>query len=223
MASVTHFGVFDFALLIAYTPPVAFSESTARDVAGRWGGLAAEASVNPFLLLAVVAQESRGNQFAARDEPSIGDQSRGLAQILTGTLAQMQAEGRVPRQWTSDDLWNPRINLETAEAVITRQIAWWSGDLPRAIASYNAGINLRQGDPLARAIPGYVDAVLAYYDWFQGSWAPPGPPEMPPGYPGPGEDQPPPGEGTGGIPTVATLGGAGVLVLGLLVAWAGSR
>ena len=196
---------------------MAFSEPTARAVLDRWGGLAADVSSNPPLLLAFVAQESRGDQFAARDEPGIRDQSRGLAQVLTGTLAQMQAEGRVPREWVPDDLWNPQINLQVAEAVITRQIAWWSGDLERAIASYNAGINIRQGDPRARAVPGYVGAVLAYYQWFLAAWNPSGPPETPPGSTGPPGDQPPPGGDTDGNATLAALGGAGVLVLVLLL------
>ena len=209
-----------------YNLLMAFRESTAQSVADRWGGLAADVSPNPHLLLAVVAQESAGDQFAARAEPRINDQSRGLAQVLTGTLAQMQAEGRVPREWGPDDLWNPQINLQVADAVLRRQIAWWSGDLPRAVASYNAGINIRQGDPLTREFPGYSTAVLAYYRWFLDHWRSPGPPA------GPLESPPPsevPGElpgDTDGSPTTAFLGGAGGLALGLLVGvaiWARSR
>lgn len=203
---------------------MAFRESTAAAVADRWGGLALDVSSNAWLLLAVVAQESGGDQFAARDEPGINDQSRGLAQVLTGTLAQMQlVQGALPvapvnPSWGPDDLWNPRINLEVADAVLRRQIARWSGDLPRAVASYNAGINLRQGDPLTRAVPGYVDTVLAYYAWFLERWAPHGAPQTPGESPGPGSDPLEPSSGTDGSPTAAALGGAGVLVLVLLLA-----
>lgn len=197
-----------------------FDLRTAQYVLETWAPLAQAVSVNPPLLLAIVAKESSGNPQASRQEAH--DESRGLAQVLAGTLAQMQTTaGAAPvppvnPAWTPDDLWDPTINLTVAEAVITRQIAWWSGDLLRAIASYNAGINLRQSDPLQRSIPGYMETVMVYYQWFLSHWqgAPPlGPEPDSSGSPGPTE----PAQDTGDTARV-TVASAGALGLGLLLA-----
>lgn len=193
-----------------------FFEPTARQVLDRWGPAAVGLSVNPMLLLAVVAQESEGNPNASRDEPQIGDESRGLGQVLRGTLEQMQAEGRVPRSVTHDDLWDPHTNLRVTEAVIVRQVGLYAGDLAKSISSYNQGTNLRPDSPRLNppANPAYVNAVLAYYRWYLDHWPGDlGAPRGAPIAPEPPATEPGAPDGGAGSPTVATTAGIGILVV----------
>lgn len=195
-----------------YASLMPFFEATARAVLARWGALAAEVSDNPMLLLAFVSQESAGDPNASRQEPQIGDESRGLGQILRGTLEQMQAERRVPTEISYEDLWDPRANLVVASAIVTRQVTRYAGDLTKAVSSYNQGINLRPDSERLRppTNPAYVASVLAYYRWFLDHW------HADLGAPPPTETGPP-GEEPGAPPAVAGLNGAGATTVPVIL------
>lgn len=128
----------------------------------RWRPLAARvvpaaaaregAAVPVELVLALIAQESGGRADATRTEPD-GRVSRGLMQLLDGTA---HALGYQPWQMLSAP-----YSIEAGTRYLARQLKRYGGNVPRAVAAYNAGSARFHPDESFVNQP-YVDSVLKW-------------------------------------------------------------
>lgn len=126
----------------------------ADDVARYWTlvrDTAARYAVDPALVLAVIAQESQFHAGAINPR----DPSYGLMQVQPAT-------GGVSAQ----ALLDPATNVDRGTAYLAAQLDRYGGDVPAALAAYNAGT--------ARPVAGggyrnqdYVTAVSGWYDYFR--------------------------------------------------------
>lgn len=94
--------------------------------------VAARHSIPPAIFKGLVTHESAWNVRAFRNEPKIGDASRGLTQVLLRTA---QSEGYTG---TAEGLFDPATNLEYGARYLARQYRRWQ-DWPAALAAYNGG------------------------------------------------------------------------------------
>jgi soluble lytic murein transglycosylase-like protein len=131
--------------------------------------------VDGLLLAAVVETESH---FSPRRVSPRG--AVGLMQVLPSTAT---AFGKSER-----DLYDPKVNLEVGSRYLGGLIEHFDGDLPMALAAYNAGpaaVIRHNGVPPYRETRQYVRKVLALYGKHRQSvWgeegAAPAPDEVPP-------------------------------------------
>jgi soluble lytic murein transglycosylase-like protein len=118
---------------------------------------ASDNSVDPALIKGVIAQESNFVPTAYRSEPSIGDASYGLMQILLGTARGMGFDG------SGQDLFDPSTNIQYGSAFLSdliRQSNNAGYDLDSAISAYNGGFSSdRPGD--GKRSTNRVDGYLA--------------------------------------------------------------
>jgi soluble lytic murein transglycosylase-like protein len=102
-----------------------------------WQSVVEEAArrhgVPPELVLAVIATESQFRPDAIRNEPKLGDASRGLMQILYRTAV---GEGYAG---TPEGLLDPATNIEYGTRYLARQYKRAGGDWRRAASAYNGG------------------------------------------------------------------------------------
>jgi uncharacterized protein YvpB len=110
--------------------------------------------LSPVLVAAVAEQESSFDPTAHREEPQIGDASRGLMQELLGTARWMGFDGE------PSSLYDVRTNLEVGCRFLRFLMHRYGGHVPTALAAYNAGPGNAdsRGWQCART---YVQAVLA--------------------------------------------------------------
>lgn len=94
---------------------------------------AAKWKLPPDLIRAVIWVESRGKAEAKGYERKLKDYSYGLMQILLATAKEMGFTGGAP------DLLKPEVNLHFGCKYLTKQLLRYRGDIPSAIAAYNAG------------------------------------------------------------------------------------
>ena len=143
--------------------------------------VAAEHEVDPMLVKAVVWRESR---FDPRKIGSAGE--RGLMQVSERAAREWARENQV-QNFRSDDLLDPKINLEAGSWYLHRAFQHWEHQKKPAVfalAEYNAGASRAQrwanNDPTAtmsdRAFrqnidfPGtrnYVASVLQRYEFYR--------------------------------------------------------
>ncbi len=103
-----------------------------------WRAVADEAALNkidPFLILSVIRQESIFDP----DIVSIAD-ARGLMQVIPPTAARMARELGI-ESFTSDQLQIPERNIAIGARYLAALVKNEKGDLPLALATYNAGPN----------------------------------------------------------------------------------
>lgn len=93
---------------------------------------AATYGIPAAILKGLVAHESRWNPDAVRQEPAIGDASRGLTQVLLRTA---EGEGYTG---AAAGLFDPVVNLDIGARYLARMFRLW-GTWPAALAAYNAG------------------------------------------------------------------------------------
>jgi len=150
---------------------------------------AEEQCVDPFLLAALIRQESR---FDVRAVSRAG--ARGMSQVMPATGAQMSERLRLGA-WDAELLFVPDFNLHLGTRYLyERQARDTFPPLP-LLASYNAGPARvgrwrtwpEFGDPDLFAervsIPetrDYVRTVYASYVWYRSAWLPPPPPPATP-------------------------------------------
>ncbi len=103
-----------------------FPTAFAREVRQR----AASNHIDPSLVMALIRQESAFNPRAA--SPS---DARGLMQILPGTAAR----SRRSQSTVAQRLYNPAYNMRFGCAYLRELIKQFNGNLPEALAAYNAG------------------------------------------------------------------------------------
>ena len=111
-----------------------------------------EAGISPYLLAAVVRQESSGNYLALS-----GKGAAGLTQLMPGTAARFGVQNR----------YNPLENLRGGARYLRWLLDYFGGDVRLALAGYNAGEGavLKYG----RRIPPYretLDYVARIYPRF---------------------------------------------------------
>jgi hypothetical protein len=111
--------------------------------------------VDPYLVVAVVAAESRFNPNARSYKGAAG-----LGQLMPATAA---AHGVDP--------YDPVANLEVAIRIISRNLQKYNNDPLQALAAYNAGTGAVQrygGVPPYRETRNYLWKIYEYYCWLRG-------------------------------------------------------
>ena len=94
---------------------------------------ASENSFSPYLLLALVRQES----FYQPDAVSSAD-ATGLTQVIPGTAAGI-AEQLGETDFTNSDLMRPNVSLRFGSYYLGQQLELFEGDISPALAAYNGG------------------------------------------------------------------------------------
>jgi len=88
----------------------------------------------PFLWIkAIIGTESSFNPNAYRAEPSIGDASRGLMQILEKTARGLGFAGPV------EDLLNPAVNIDLGARLVRQLMDRFGDDFRDIYSAYNSG------------------------------------------------------------------------------------
>jgi soluble lytic murein transglycosylase-like protein len=131
------------------SPPPSGGFAAALDAAARATGLP------PTLLAAVERQESGGNPNAVSSVGAIG-----LMQLMPGTAAGLHLNP-----------WNPAENLLGGAMYLAGQLRRFGGNLPDAIAAYNAGpgaVEFYGGIPPYPETVRYVSNVMALYQAYGG-------------------------------------------------------
>jgi soluble lytic murein transglycosylase-like protein len=107
-----------------------------------------ETGLDPDLLSAVIATESAGRPCAVSPKGA-----QGLMQLMPGTAAQLGVE----------DPFDPAQNIEGGARYLSGLLGRYGGDLPLALAAYNAGpgrVDAIGGTPAFRETIRYVEAIL---------------------------------------------------------------
>jgi uncharacterized protein YvpB len=110
--------------------------------------------LDPVLVAAVAEQESDFDPLAFRDEPQIGDASRGLMQVLYGTAKWMGYEGQ------AEGLLDAETSLRYGCVYLRYLMHRYGGDVRCALAGYNAGPG-NVDTKGWRCVAGYVESVLS--------------------------------------------------------------
>lgn len=122
--------------------------------AGDWWDLASTMGdrygVDPSLILATIDVESGGDPTAINPR----DPSYGLGQVMVPTARQF-----VPGI-SADDLLDPETNVSIVARYLRDQLDRYNGDVPSAVAAYNAGTARRDASGNFTN-QSYVDRVLA--------------------------------------------------------------
>lgn len=111
--------------------------------------------VDPYLVVAVIAAESRFNPNARSYKGAAG-----LGQLMPATAA---AHGVDP--------YDPVANLHVAIRIIRRNLDKYNGDARLALAAYNAGtgaVKKHGGVPPYRETQDYLWKIYEYYCWLRG-------------------------------------------------------
>lgn len=111
--------------------------------------------VNPNLIKAVMASESGGKPNAQSSK-----NAKGLMQLIDSTATDMGVQ----------NVWNPKQNIFGGAKYLKQMLDKFQGDLPRAVASYNAGpaaVEKHGGVPPIKETKDYVSKVLNYLQQFE--------------------------------------------------------
>ena len=118
--------------------------------------------VDPYLVVAVIAAESRFNPNARSYKGAMG-----LGQLMPATAAAHNV-----------DAWDPIANLNVAVRIIRRNLDKYHGDWNKALAAYNAGsgaVDRYKGVPPYRETRNYLWKIYEYYCWLNGTMPEPRP------------------------------------------------
>lgn len=92
------------------------------------------AGVSPLWIRALIRQES-----SFRPDVRSPSNALGLMQLLPATGAELAKDLRIKDYSSSDALLNPEINIKIGSYYLARLIRSFSGNVPLALAAYNAG------------------------------------------------------------------------------------
>ena len=122
---------------------------------------------------AIAGAESDYNPNAYREEPQIGDASRGLMQVLLKTARGLGYEG------PEEGLFDPATNVSLGAKLIRQNIDRFGNSFERVYSAYNSG------SPTAyltnSQVKAHVDRALAYLEAVEESLQRPGPSAQPSG------------------------------------------
>jgi len=123
----------------------------------------AQYNVDPYLVVAVIAAESRFNPQARSYKGAMG-----LGQLMPATAAAHKV-----------DAWDPIANLHVAIRIIRRNLdKYGPNEWNKALAAYNAGVGAVDrygGVPPYRETRNYLWAIYEYWCWLNGIEAEPRP------------------------------------------------
>jgi soluble lytic murein transglycosylase-like protein len=131
--------------------------------------VASSYGVDPSLIKATIAQESSFKPDAYREEPTIGDASTGLMQLLNRTAKALGYTG------PPEGLKDPATNIGFGVKLISQNIKQAQGNVDVAISAYNAGFSSIRPNDAKRDKDGnivnqsYVNKVKTYYAYFKGA------------------------------------------------------
>jgi Rod binding domain-containing protein len=111
--------------------------------------------VNANLIKAVMASESGGKPNAQSSKDA-----KGLMQLIDSTASDMGVK----------NVWNPQQNIFGGAKYLKQMLDKFQGDLPSAVASYNAGpaaVEKHGGVPPIKETKDYVSKVLNYLQQFE--------------------------------------------------------
>jgi hypothetical protein len=112
-------------------------------------------NVDPTLVVAVIAAESRFNPNARSYKGAMG-----LGQLMPATAAAHNV-----------DAWDPIENLHLAIRIIRKNLDKYNGDWNKALAAYNAGtgaVDRHGGVPPYRETRNYLWKIYEYWCWLNG-------------------------------------------------------
>lgn len=139
--------------------PVQAVPDTVRRRVDTLGPIVREAAerhgVNENLLKAVIAAESAGQTNARSSKDA-----KGVMQLIDTTAAMMGVH----------NVWDPRDNINGGAKYLGQMMARFTGDIQRAVASYNAGpgaVEKHGGVPPYRETQAYVSKVMDYFRYFE--------------------------------------------------------
>jgi soluble lytic murein transglycosylase-like protein len=115
----------------------------------------AKYNVDPTLVVAVIAAESRFNPNARSYKGAMG-----LGQLMPATAAAHNV-----------DAWDPIENLHLAVRIIRKNLDKYDGDWNKALAAYNAGtgsVDRHGGVPPYRETRNYLWKIYEYWCWLNG-------------------------------------------------------
>jgi len=111
--------------------------------------------VSSSLIKAVMASESGGKPYAQSSK-----NAKGLMQLIDSTAADMGVK----------NVWNPQQNIFGGAKYLKQMLDKFQGDLPSAVASYNAGpaaVEKHGGIPPIKETKDYVSRVMNYLQAFE--------------------------------------------------------
>jgi len=112
-------------------------------------------NVEPALIKAIIKAESNFNHRAVSRKGA-----RGLMQLMPATASSLQVK----------DSFHPENNIEGGVKYLRYLLNYFNGNLPLALAAYNAGENAvirHRGIPPYRETQVYVRRVMSYLDKFR--------------------------------------------------------
>lgn len=118
-------------------------------------------NIEPALIRGIIKAESNWDVNASRFETHKEDSSWGLMQVMLATARKILNNPNL----TTTHLINPRINIEAGVKVLAENWNRW-GNLPDAIAAYNAG-SPRLGKDGKYVNKDYVYKVLSNYETYK--------------------------------------------------------
>lgn len=124
------------------------SRADLRDLVRR---ISVEQGVDPRLVHALVTVESGYQPRAVSPKGALG-----LTQLMPATAKRLHVTNP----------FDPEQNVRAGVRELSRLIARYQGDLPRALAAYNAGegaVDRYRGVPPYRETRGYVERILSLY------------------------------------------------------------
>jgi soluble lytic murein transglycosylase-like protein len=111
--------------------------------------------IEPALIKAIIKAESNFNHRAVSPKGA-----RGLMQLMPATASSLQVQ----------DSFHPENNIEGGVRYLRYLLNYFNGNLPLALAAYNAGENAvirHRGVPPYRETQVYIQRVLSYLDKFR--------------------------------------------------------
>jgi soluble lytic murein transglycosylase-like protein len=122
----------------------------------------AKYSLDPYLVVAVIAAESRFNPKARSYKGAMG-----LGQLMPATAAAHNV-----------DAYDPIANLHVAVRILRRNLDKYHNDWNKALAAYNAGVGAvdrHKGVPPYRETREYLWRIYEYWCWLKGTTPDPRP------------------------------------------------
>lgn len=117
--------------------------------------VAGDVKIDPDLIKAVIMKESSGDPGAVS-----GKGAKGLMQLMDGTAREMNV----------GDSMDPEQNIRGGAKYLKKMLTRFSGELPLALAAYNAGpgaVKVYDGIPPYPETQNYVEKVLEYQELFR--------------------------------------------------------